>query len=715
MPVQAFNLAHFISGAGVPVPVLNLDASILSSITRGVYGAVGTNEGQICTNWASQVGGVAATQATEANTPLYDEMNLAGQPCIVFGGNADDFTPTFSTTGYVLPSITYGTPFTIVMAGRIQTAGAIAELSTGVTSAPGILLTEAVTDVNNAALQTSTMPVPGATFTAAMTSALFCLLESDKGITLTSGSVTTWADQSGHGHNFTDVTGIPYVASGGANNQPYLNCTGAGQLVCASFVLAPPHELYMVIDAASDVSTTTAIDFNGGNVNAILQTTASQFRLRAGYNHANFCPSSVAGTSVTGPNLPHVWGIQNPSAGNISSTLDSGQAVLGTGVSFSLTNAILGRGISIANFWLGKIYALYVFSRALTAAERAILVQSAQIGLPTGYILQKYAIEDNSWKAGDTNHVWVWQSDGTDAGLTLERDTVPIPLATNATAPGNGPITTVGTVGSAHSLGNPTIAGLGLLKVYNSKLTTAQKAVDYAYCNGKWPLAPTSGAQAWEVQGYGDSIMAGVGVNQIPARTILGRLVAYRGPAFGQGLGVGAGSFSYPGVPKNFGVTSTQLVQGSQNINSVLAAAVFSTALPKIIFVNGGTNDIGLGGRSSAQVITDWGTVAATAQTVCAAAGGVNYVIVHTIPYRVSGTTETTRLAANVGIRAAVAGWTTANAIFILCDIGADAMLGSHGTTVTTPYFVNDGVHPSGIGYERWYGILAPLLVAAGI
>jgi lysophospholipase L1-like esterase len=704
------------SAQTTPVPVgmptgavLALDASILASITRGVYGTVGTNEGQITTSWASQATG-AATQATEANTPLYDEYALAGKPCIVYGGNADDFTPSSSTTGYVLPSLAYGVPFTVIMSGRVQTPGTIAELSTNVASASGVLLgassskgaATAVT-VHNASLQTAVVTPVGQAFTPAMTSALFCQLESDKGITLTTGRVTRWADQSGNGHDFTDATGIAYVANGGSNNLPYLSCTGvtgSGGLACSSFALAPPYEMYIVLAPGGVITSNAwAMDFNAGTVNTIYQLSFGK-QLAVGYpNGPTF--NQVSGNPGT-PGTTHVLCVRSPASGNITATLDGAITMKGAGGPVTLTSATIGQqNGAAAHFWNGPIYAVYFFTRLLTAAEEAILM-SPYGANPGGYISSKYTPFGYGAFDDDANHTWIWSSDGTDAGLTLERDGVSIPLTTNATAPGTGAITTVGTAGSSHSLGSPIIGAVGRLYAYTSQLSIAQKSAVYTDCQSKWPLAPTSGAQVWNTLVFGDSFLSiATGVSNNFSRMVIGRLLAYRG------------NFVF-GTPTMGAISGTFLVQNASNINGQIAGSTaFSSALPNLVIVNGGVNDIN-GSRTAVQIIADWGTVAASIAAKCATAGGVNHVVIQTITYN-DPTKEAVRLAANIGIRAALAGYSTANAIFHLCDMGGDAMLGSKGTTVQTPYFWTDGLHPSALGYERWYGLLAQTLAAAGI
>lgn len=64
---------------------------------------------------------------------------------------------------------------------------------------------------------------------------------SDLGVSLSGSDVTTWADQSGNGHDLTEATNRPvYNATSGANSLPGITFDGTNdKLACSNFTSVP--------------------------------------------------------------------------------------------------------------------------------------------------------------------------------------------------------------------------------------------------------------------------------------------------------------------------------------------------------------------------------------------------------------------------------------------------------------------------------------------
>jgi lysophospholipase L1-like esterase len=673
---------------------LLFDASVSSSYTRGVYGALGTPEGQIVTTIANlgSAGG-NGTQGTETQSPLFDEYGCVGQGSFVWGGNGDTLTAARWSTNVGLASIAYGTPssggVTFMIGGRFDVAGILAEFSAGIASNPGVLVTNTTgptVGVKTGGAEQTADAHPAFPTASPLTiwgSAVLSWHRSDLGITTSGGVVTQWLDQSGNGRTRTPGAGggPAYFPNGGDFNRPYLHAAQGTNvsLTGGAYTQAPPYCVLTVFNP----DTTTGNNYLGdfGGVATLLQTAgflisdgALTTDVLAGQSTiaAQYAPASPGDLSV------ELWTIG--SVAQVGTT----PAVGGTLGTPTMMNIAAG-GQSAG----GKYYEQVVLSRIPTAAELAEYV--AYQGAYANVLAPP-------WDSDDTSHFMVIQTDGTDGGLEVWLDGQQLQIFTNTTAPGAGAITQPATIGSGHALTSPIVGATPLVASYPRYASANDRAVALAYYNSKWPIAPTTAAQTVAVTQVGDSTAFGTGVGGAPLYTLPGRVRAYGGPKYG--------------TPQNLGVGGSRLVQvggsGETPINTVLAGATLSSTTPNLVLVQGGLND--LGNESNAQIQADLTTVWTTAQTKCAATGLVNLVVVYTLTHNAD---PTDTAVVNAWIRANYASFTTTNAVFVLLDGGGDPMLSVVGAQDLHLYLVDD-LHPSKLGYERAYGLLAPILAAHG-
>jgi hypothetical protein len=215
--------------------------------------------------------------------------------------------------------------------------------------------------------------VGGATqFLPTQLSGLVLWLRADLGVTIGTG-VSSWADQSGNGNNVTQGTGAKqptFVASGGANNTPYVQGVKASATsLGGTFTWAQPAELFAVMQwGGSPASGDTAIDGHGGNNGRVYLngTTNMNFGTDGGINVV-----IVSGPVIT--NWQRYDALWNGTSGiayvaSTQSTQLSGTGV-GTGNPSGITLFSFGDGASApANVNIAEVFG---YSRVLSASERA--------------------------------------------------------------------------------------------------------------------------------------------------------------------------------------------------------------------------------------------------------------------------------------------------------------------------------------------------------
>ncbi len=143
---------------------------------------------------------------------------------------------------------------------------------------------------------------PKLNFNPASVSGLAAWYEADRGITITSTKVSTWADQSGNGRNFTQTTAArrPTITNNGINGLPYISGTSAGFFMTSTYT--PGANGTAII-----VSRNTRANPSGvtGQIDTLFSATDTSFsglRLES-YNYYNDANQRYVAGSSGGGNL----------------------------------------------------------------------------------------------------------------------------------------------------------------------------------------------------------------------------------------------------------------------------------------------------------------------------------------------------------------------------------------------------------------------------
>lgn len=210
-------------------------------------------------------------------------------------------------------------------------------------------------------------------------------VKADAGVTTnTSGNVTEWADQSGHGNLATNITGSAplYVASEpGLNNRPTLRFNGSSQkMVVANRILTNGIEGCTIIAMAkadrNDNVSIVGIRTGGGNPFVQLdQNSAGQLRfiVRNSAGATAQALSSQVHTNIYGmyagrlfKGTDTVW--TNRVYFSKTTSEATGSANFGTSTDLTSGTQYIG-GLGTPSSWLGDIAEIIVYERALSEAE----------------------------------------------------------------------------------------------------------------------------------------------------------------------------------------------------------------------------------------------------------------------------------------------------------------------------------------------------------
>ncbi len=104
-------------------------------------------------------------------------------------------------------------------------------------------------------------------------------VEADLGITLNAGNVSDWADQSTNGRHLTQGTAANqplYVASGGLNNEPYVDCDNVNDFLEHIFAISSPSAgdpttIYALVRCPTWTSNDDIISGTGGAANLVIR------------------------------------------------------------------------------------------------------------------------------------------------------------------------------------------------------------------------------------------------------------------------------------------------------------------------------------------------------------------------------------------------------------------------------------------------------------
>lgn len=185
-------------------------------------------------------------------------------------------------------------------------------------------------------------------------------------VVLTGPNVSAWTDLTGHGYTATptgDQANVPYVASGGANNLPYLSFPGGASndglgagASATPMALTQPYEIFVV---ARPVSTVSGEIFDQGA--AGIDVTAT--------NTVSWYNTSV--NFVVTPGTDYLFDVI-ANAGASTMTVNGNLAGTGTQTQgstlFGIGNSWFG-GVA----WNGFIYELIAFQPPVTSPQKAEL------------------------------------------------------------------------------------------------------------------------------------------------------------------------------------------------------------------------------------------------------------------------------------------------------------------------------------------------------
>jgi hypothetical protein len=225
-------------------------------------------------------------------------------------------------------------------------------------------------------------------------------LRADAGVTSSSGSVSTWSDQSGNSNDATQSSGSlqPSLVAGAINSavMPTVTFNGSSQYmnIASDFAnMTAGATIVAVLEPTSSVATCTPCAYgNSSNSDAIFaQSVGTQAKLNV---YDSSTSSSV--TTSSNPLTTSAYHMlietfapgSSPSTGVGTIFVDGSQVAQSTSMVQTMNNTtrssnLLGAGIGLANYFQGGLAELLVYNSPLSASQLA-MVQS--------YVYSKYAI-----------------------------------------------------------------------------------------------------------------------------------------------------------------------------------------------------------------------------------------------------------------------------------------------------------------------------------
>jgi hypothetical protein len=192
----------------------------------------------------------------------------------------------------------------------------------------------------------------------------FVALLSDAGITLTSGAVSAWADQSGAGHHVTQGTpgSRPLVAASAVyGGQQAVVFTGAKWLQSAAFAQAQPFTLFVVGNIAAGDAYPMFVGNRSSSGPQLYGDAADTY-------HVNAYSASGITSAVDGRIPSIIAAVFNGASSSITVNGVRTAGALGAGALDGLTVAALGAGLDPGS---GTIVALLGFAGGQTVAAIA--------------------------------------------------------------------------------------------------------------------------------------------------------------------------------------------------------------------------------------------------------------------------------------------------------------------------------------------------------
>jgi hypothetical protein len=207
-------------------------------------------------------------------------------------------------------------------------------------------------------------------------------LKADAGVTLVSGAVDAWADQSGNGRNFTapgatnrpaysgTLNGLPvltfdgstdYLQGNVASRSIAQNVTGVTMIVVAKYAVGITQRSIGISDAAT-------------NARCLLGVSATQWQ--TGGKRLDAETPVVVGGGTSSANFVIQSGILRYSVAtagvfiNSTSQVDTAFQTVGNSENIASANTYIGVAANVTGFMFGDIAEVIIYQRAISVEER---------------------------------------------------------------------------------------------------------------------------------------------------------------------------------------------------------------------------------------------------------------------------------------------------------------------------------------------------------